>query len=341
MSSSSSTVVTGTQCLGSSTLDQRMELAGFSSRGRCVGGSSARSIVRSLAWLLNCFSGVEPSEYCLCTFGWFTGWTDSSARTFSPFHVTRHLAAWTNSDFGNFETWCDDCDHCPGDWKRLTELAHSRLEVPLENCDGSRNQAQEETEEVMSQVTMWVSMLRSCLLPLELLGVPLVDGQHPMAGFLRAPHLCRLDAPGTLETELYVIQQLVLDLETSGPFGGSQFALKLAALPQRPAHVDPHTASMRSNAHSWSNPPATFRWRVRFPYHDDVTSPQHSLGSRSSTNRVLDADGTPRNLHPSLQGHRQDQARRRRHWSSPREDGVQSRTLAGEGSSLNGWTVDS
>ena len=149
MSSSSSTVVAGTQCPGSSTLDQQMELAGISSQGRCVGGSSARSIVRSLVWLLHCLSGV----------------------------------------FRNFETWFDDCDHCPDDWKRLTEQAHSRLEVPLENCDGSRNQAQEETEKVMSQVAMWVSMLRSCLLPLELLGAPLVGGQHPMAGFLRAPHL--------------------------------------------------------------------------------------------------------------------------------------------------------
>ena len=54
----------------------------------------------------------------------------------------------------------------------------------------------------MSQVAMWVSMLRSCLLPLELLEAPLVDGQHPMAGFLRAPYLCRLDAPETLETQL-------------------------------------------------------------------------------------------------------------------------------------------
>ena len=34
---------------------------------------------------------------------------------FHPLHVTRHLAAWTNSDFGNFETWCDDYDHCPDD----------------------------------------------------------------------------------------------------------------------------------------------------------------------------------------------------------------------------------
>ena len=48
MFSSSPTAVAGTQCLGSSTLDQRMELAGFSSRGRCVGGSSERSNVRSL-----------------------------------------------------------------------------------------------------------------------------------------------------------------------------------------------------------------------------------------------------------------------------------------------------
>ena len=75
--------------------------------------------------------------------------------------------------------------------------------MPLENCDGARNQAQEETEKVMSQVALWVSMLRSCLRPLELLGALLVDGQHPMAGFLRAPLLCRLDVTGTLETQLF------------------------------------------------------------------------------------------------------------------------------------------
>ena len=56
---------------------------------------------------------------------------------FPPFHVTRHLA-WTNSDFGNFETRFDDCDHCPDDWKRQTELARSHLEALLEDCDGSR-----------------------------------------------------------------------------------------------------------------------------------------------------------------------------------------------------------
>ena len=116
--------------------------------------------------------------------------------------MTRHLAAWTNFDFGKFETWFDDCDHCPVDWKRLTEQAHSRLEAPLENCDGSRNQAQEETEGVMSLVATWVSMLRSCLPPLELLGAQLVTGRHPMVEFLSAPHLCILDVPGTLETQL-------------------------------------------------------------------------------------------------------------------------------------------
>ena len=68
---------------------------------------------------------------------------------FPPFHVTRHLAAWTNTDFGNFETRFDDFDHCPDDWKHQTELARSHLEALLEDCDGSRNQAQEETEEVM------------------------------------------------------------------------------------------------------------------------------------------------------------------------------------------------
>ena len=52
-------VVSGNQCLGSATFDQRMELDGLSNRGRCVGGSSALSTVRSRAWLLNCLSGVK------------------------------------------------------------------------------------------------------------------------------------------------------------------------------------------------------------------------------------------------------------------------------------------
>ena len=112
----------------------------------------------------------------------------------------------------------------------------------------------------MSQVAMWVSTLRSSLLPLEGLEALVVDIQYLMAGHLRAPHRCTLDAPGTLETQLSCRPALVLNLETSGLFGSSQFALRLAALPQRPAHVDPHTASMRPNAHSWSNPLATFRW---------------------------------------------------------------------------------
>ena len=71
---------------------------------------------------------------------------------FLPFHVTRHLAAWTNSDFGNFETRFDDCDHCPDDWKHQTELARVHLVVLLEDCGDSQSQAQEETEEVMSLV---------------------------------------------------------------------------------------------------------------------------------------------------------------------------------------------
>ena len=53
------------------------------------------------------------------------------------------------------------------------------------------------------------------------------------------------------------------------------------------------------------------------------------------------SDRIPRNLHPSLQDRRQGQVRRSRHWSGLREDGVQSRTLAGEESSLDVWTVDS
>ena len=65
---------------------------------------------------------------------------------FPPSHVT-----WTSSDLGKFARWCDDCDHCPDDWKCLTQ-----------------NQLQEETEDEMSQVA--VSTLRSCLPPLELHG---------------------------------------------------------------------------------------------------------------------------------------------------------------------------
>ena len=63
-----------------------------------------------------------------------------------PVHVTRHVAAWTNSDLVNLETWIDDCDHFSNGWERLTDQALSRLEVPLENCDGSQNQAQEDGE---------------------------------------------------------------------------------------------------------------------------------------------------------------------------------------------------
>ena len=166
--------------------------------------------MRSLVWLLVCLSGVFFLKVAFAH-SVPDGSLGEQAQAlahfahFLPFHVTRHLAAWTNSDFGNFETWCDDRDHCPDDWKRLTEQAHSRIEVLVENCDGSRNQAQEETEEVMSQVAMWVSMLRSCLLPLELLEAPLVDGEHPMAGFLRAPLLCRLDAQELLKLSFHVI----------------------------------------------------------------------------------------------------------------------------------------
>ena len=53
-----------------------------------------------------------------------------------PFHVTRHVAIWTNSDFGSFETWCDDCDHCPDDWKRLTEEAERWLSESSSGRDG-------------------------------------------------------------------------------------------------------------------------------------------------------------------------------------------------------------
>ena len=110
------------------------------------------------------------------------------------------------------ETWCDDCDTCPDDWKRLTEQAHSRLEVPLGNCDDSRNQAQEETEEVMSQVAMWVPMLRSCLLPLELVGTPLVDDQ-PRWRDSFALHICVDSTP----RELLKLSFLVIEHVRSSP----------------------------------------------------------------------------------------------------------------------------
>ena len=69
----------------------------------------------------------------------------------------------------------------------------------------------------MSLVVTLVPVLSSCPPPLDSLGAQLVAGRHPMVEFLRAPH---------------VIQQLVLDLQTSRLFCSSQFALKLAALPQ-------------------------------------------------------------------------------------------------------------
>ena len=227
------------------------------------------------------------------------------------------------------------------------ELARSHLEAPLEECDGSRNQAQEETEEVMSLVASWVSMLRSRPPPLELLEAPLVACRHLMMEILRAPHQCKLDVLGTLETQLSCHP-------ATGSGSPKLWTLRWypAALPQRSAHVDPHTASMRSNAHVWSNPQATFRWRVRFPYHDDVISSQNCLGSRSSTNRVFDAV-TDRHLSMSFHGGLTNLTRLlktciRRCKITDRvrcvdvaEDGVQARTHAGEESSLNGWTVDS
>ena len=81
--SSSSTAVAGTQCLGSSTLDQRMELAGFSSRGRCVGGSSARSIVRSLV-----FSGMDLQEIA---FAHSDGSLGGQTRALAHLHIFLHL----------------------------------------------------------------------------------------------------------------------------------------------------------------------------------------------------------------------------------------------------------
>ena len=54
----------------------------------------------------------------------------------------------------------------------------------------------------MSQVPTWVSRLRCCLPPIELLGAPLVASRHVMVEFLHAPHQCKLDVLGTLETQL-------------------------------------------------------------------------------------------------------------------------------------------
>ena len=56
---------------------------------------------------------------------------------FPPFHVTRHHGPTLIS---------------ADDWKHQTELARVHLKALLEDYDGSRNQPQEETEEVMSLV---------------------------------------------------------------------------------------------------------------------------------------------------------------------------------------------
>ena len=178
------------------------------------------------------------------------------------------LAAWTNSGLVILARLCDDCGHCPSDRKCLTEqvLLHSRFEVPLESSVGSRGQAQGETEEAMSKggsVGIKAEAL-SCSSSASRgrcwwrVGICWRDAF--------TLHI-RVDSTPweLLELSFHVIQQLVLDLKISGLFGGRHFALKLAALPQRPEHVHTHTASMRPDAHSWSNPLATFRWRVRFP----------------------------------------------------------------------------
>ena len=62
---------------------------------------------------------------------------------------------------------------------------------------------------------------------------------------------------------------LVLDLKTTGFFRGRQFVLELAALPHRSRHLHPHTASMRPNAHSWSNP--STRFDGEFVFHTMTT----------------------------------------------------------------------
>ena len=92
-----------------------------------------------------------------------------------------------------------------------------------------------------------------------------------------------------MKLSFHVIQQLILHLKASRLFSGCQFALKLAALPQRSAHVHPHAASMCPKAHSWSNPPTTFRWRVRLPHHDDIVSSQNCLGLWTSPNSTFNA----------------------------------------------------
>ena len=138
-------------------------------------------------------------------------------------------------------------------------------------------------------------------------------------------HIC---VDSTSKLSFPVIQQLVLDIQTSRLFGGGQFALKVAALPQRSAHVDPHTASMRPNeptGHvSMAGSSFTPRWRHQLskpsgfeveheqsPRCSHGLTPQHELSWRPR-----EFNETPRNLHPSLQGHRQDEVLRRRHWSS-------------------------
>ena len=72
----------------------------------------------------------------------------------------------------------------------------------LVDCCDFLSQAQEETEEVMSLVITSVPVLSSCLPLLGYLGAPLVACQHLMEEFLHAPHQCKLDVLGTLETQL-------------------------------------------------------------------------------------------------------------------------------------------
>ena len=138
----------------------------------------------------------------------------------------------------------------------------------------------------MQIAALWVSRPRPCL-PLPRRHGVLVGGQHTPARLPHALHPCRLGGLGTLGTQLsfhLVAGSGSLDLGTP-PWLPDYTNW----LPKRPAHVHPHTASMRPHAHAWSHPPSTLRRRVRLPHHDDVVSLQDRLRPWASTKQVFDA----------------------------------------------------
>ena len=78
----------------------------------------------------------------------------------------------------------------------------SHFGVPLEDSARSRDQFQEETGEVTSQVALWVSRPMPCLPLPRQHEVLLVDGQYLLVGRPHVLHPYRLDVLETLGTQL-------------------------------------------------------------------------------------------------------------------------------------------